>query len=107
VQSSSYAELLGVPLAGLGLAAYLSILGTACFGGTAARVAGAALALGAALFSAYLLVVQLVILDAVCAWCVGNDAVVSLVAIAALLRLRGGSQVSASGPGSSRPSASA
>jgi uncharacterized membrane protein len=107
VQSSSYAELLGVPVAALGLAAYLAILGTACFGAAAARMAGAAIALSAAVFSAYLLVVQLVILDAVCTWCLGNDAIVSLVAAAALLRLRGGSHPVLSGFGSSSPSASA
>ena len=89
VQSSAYADVLGVPVAALGLAAYAAILGTAFSGGARARVAGAAVALSAGLFSAYLLVVQVAILDAVCDWCVANDAIVSLVAITALLRLHG------------------
>ena len=89
VQSSSYAELLGIPVAALGLATYLLIAGTAWLDGPSARIAGAAAGLGAVLFSAYLLVVQLVVIDAVCDWCIANDVVASLVAMTAVLRLRG------------------
>jgi uncharacterized membrane protein len=108
VQSSSYAELLGIPVAALGLTAYVLIAATAWLDGPWARTAGAALALGAVLFSAYLLVVQLVVIEAVCDWCIANDAVVSLVAIVALLRLRlGSAQAGLSFPGASSPSTSA
>jgi uncharacterized membrane protein len=96
VQSSSYAELLGVPVALLGLAAYLLIAATALLRTVEAAVAGAALAFSAVAFSAYLLVVQLVVIDAVCQWCVANDVIVSLVAAAALLRLYPSSSPSAS-----------
>lgn len=88
VQSSPYAEVVGIPVAALGLAAYLLIGATAFAGGLLARAAGAALALGAVIFSAYLLVVQLAVIGAVCDWCVANDAIATLVAVAALLRLR-------------------
>ena len=87
VQNSSYAELLGAPVAALGLVGYLLIAATTLSTGAFGRVAGAALALGAVLFSAYLLVVQLAIIDAVCDWCLANDAIATLVALAALLRL--------------------
>jgi uncharacterized membrane protein len=88
VQSSPYAELLGVPVSALGLAGYLAIGATALAAGDRARVAGAALALAAAAFSAYLLVLQLTVIGAVCDWCLANDVVAALVAAAALLRLR-------------------
>jgi uncharacterized membrane protein len=109
VQSSSYAEILGVPVAALGLVGYLVIAVTALRVSPLARVVGAGLALGAALFSGYLLVVQLVVIDAVCDWCVTSDAIASLAAVTALLRLRGDQSGSELGswPGSSNPSASA
>jgi uncharacterized membrane protein len=39
-------------------------------------------------FGAYLLYAQLVLIDAVCQWCVANDVVISLVALACLWRFR-------------------
>lgn len=88
VQSSSYAEVLGVPVALLGLVGYLLIAATALLASPAARAAGAALALTAVVFSGYLLVVQLAVIDAVCLWCVANDVIAVFVAAAALLRVR-------------------
>ncbi len=84
VQSSEYAKLLGVPVAAFGVAGYLLIAAAAALGTAVARVSAAALALGAAAFSGYLLVVQLAVIDAVCDWCVLNDVISSLVAVAAL-----------------------
>jgi uncharacterized membrane protein len=88
VQSSPYAEVAGVPVALLGLAAYALIAATAASPSAPAQLAGAALAVTGVAFSAYLLVVQLAVIDAVCDWCIANDVVVSLVAAATLLRLR-------------------
>jgi uncharacterized membrane protein len=88
VQSSPYAEVLGLPVALLGLGGYLLIAATAPLRSPTARVAGAALALTAVAFSAYLLVVQLAVIDAVCDWCLTSDVIVTLVAAVALLRLR-------------------
>ena len=51
VQSSDYAEVLGVPVAGLGLVGYLLIGAAAAFRSPLARTVVAALALGAAAFS--------------------------------------------------------
>jgi uncharacterized membrane protein len=90
VQASDYATLAGVPVALLGLAAYIVLAGSALLSGHAARLATAVLALGGVLFSGYLLVVQLAVIHAVCQWCVANDVVATLVATIALLRLRGG-----------------
>lgn len=87
VQSSEYAELLGVPVAAFGVAGYLLIAALALGSSPGALAATAALALGAAAFSAYLLVVQLAVIDAVCDWCIANDVISSLVAVLALARL--------------------
>ena len=87
VQSSEYAELLGLPVAAFGLAGYLLIAALAAFDSARARVGAAAVALGAAAFSGYLLVIQLAVIDAVCDWCIANDVISSVVALLALARL--------------------
>ena len=76
VQSSSYAEILGVPVAAAGLLAYLALGASAFSSAPLVRVGAAALALASVAFSAYLLVVQLVVIDAVCTWCVVSDVLV-------------------------------
>ena len=84
VQSSDYAELAGIPVALLGLTAYLFLLGTAFSSSEAARAAGAAVAVAGAAFSAYLVYVQIAVIDAICQWCIASDVVMAL----ARLRLR-------------------
>jgi uncharacterized membrane protein len=88
VQSSEYAEILGLPVPVLGLIGYLAILATAFSSSELARVAGAALALGGLAFSVYLLVVQIVAIGAFCQWCLASDVVMLLLAAAAVARLR-------------------
>ena len=88
VQESSYATVAGVPVPVLGLLGYAALLATALFAHDLARAAGAAVALGAFAFSAYLLVVQLALIDAVCDWCVVSDAIVTALVPFAILRLR-------------------
>ncbi len=92
VQSSTYAELFGVPVAALGVAGFLGLLAAATLRGELARLAQATFALTAVLFGAYLLYVQLAVIDAICQWCVGTDAVVTAIAGLALLRLRLGAR---------------
>jgi uncharacterized membrane protein len=87
VQESEYAELFGIPVALLGLLAYTAILGLVAWDGPSARLAAAALALTGFLFSAYLIVVQLFVIDAICVWCLANDVVIA-PALAALTALR-------------------
>jgi uncharacterized membrane protein len=87
VQSSEYSELLGVPVAGFGIVGYLVIAAAALGRGPLARAIAGAVALGAAAFGGYLLVIQLVVIDAVCDWCLATDAITSLVAIVAVVRL--------------------
>jgi uncharacterized membrane protein len=88
VQSSRYAEVLGVPVAGLGLAAFVGLFAAALVRGEWGRLGQATLALSAVLFSGYLLVIQLAAIRAVCQWCLAADAVTTAIAAVALLRWR-------------------
>lgn len=88
VQASSYAEVLGVPVAALGLAGFLSLLVAALSRGEVARLGQATLAVTALLFGSYLLYVQLAVLHAVCQWCLATDALTAALVVLALLRLR-------------------
>jgi uncharacterized membrane protein len=90
VQKSSYSEIAGVPVALLGLISYCGILGLIAWDAPWARVGAATLALVGLLFSAYLLAVQLFVIDAVCVWCVTNDVLIApALAVLTALRLRG------------------
>jgi uncharacterized membrane protein len=105
VQASRYAELLGVPVAALGAAAYAGILASAFRADDLALVGGATLALVGVCFGAYLLYVQLAVIGAVCEWCVASDAVMSVLARLTVLRLACG--FSATPPGSTRRNSAA
>lgn len=87
VQRSRYSELLGVPVAALGLVAYVTLAATALGRNELLAAAGAAVGLAAVVFSSYLLLVQLVVIGAVCAWCIAADVVTALVALLAIVRL--------------------
>jgi uncharacterized membrane protein len=89
VQESSYSEIAGIPVAVLGLASYVTMLALLVWDAPIARLTAATLALVGLLFSGYLLVVQLFVIDAVCVWCMANDLVVApALAVLTALRLR-------------------
>jgi len=88
VERSKYAELAGIPVALLGLVAYAAMFVTAMRRDEHAAIAGAAIALAGLLYGGYLLVVQLAVIDAVCAWCVASDVVLALLAALAVARLQ-------------------
>jgi uncharacterized membrane protein len=89
VQESSYAEIAGIPVALLGLVGYAIVLGLIAWDAPTARLTAATLALVGLLFSAYLLVLQLFVIDAICLWCVMNDVIVApALAMFTALRLR-------------------
>ncbi len=88
VQSSEYAEVLGVPVAVIGLAGYLLILASALVPREVGAAAGAALALAGISFSVYLVYVQVALIDAICQWCIASDAVMVPLFAATALRLR-------------------
>jgi uncharacterized membrane protein len=85
VQSSGYAEVVGIPVAALGLGAYAAIAFLALLASPVALAAALSLALAACAFSGYLLVVQLTVIGELCDWCLVNDAVVGVVALLVLL----------------------
>ena len=89
VQESTYSEIAGIPVAALGVAAYATILALIAWDTPAARLAAAAIALVGLLFSGYLLVLQLFVIDAICVWCVANDVVIApALAVLTGVRLR-------------------
>jgi uncharacterized membrane protein len=87
VQDSEYAEVAGVPVALLGLLAYLAILATSFSTLELARATGAAIALGGLAFSTYLVYVQIALIEALCQWCIASDVVLTALAALATLRL--------------------
>lgn len=76
VQESSYAQLAGIPVALLGLAAYVAMLALVAWDSELARTLVAALALAALGFSLYLVSLQAFVIDAWCVWCLVNDVVI-------------------------------
>lgn len=90
VQESRYAELVGVPVALLGLLAYAAVLALVVWDTPVARTLAAAIGLSAAGFAVYLIVLQAFVIDAWCVWCLVNDfVVVPLLAVVTAMRLRG------------------
>jgi uncharacterized membrane protein len=89
VQESDYAELLGIPVALLGLLGYVAVLVLVAWDSALARTLAAAIALTAVGFVVYLIVLQAFVIDAWCVWCLVNDlAVVPLLAVLTVWRVR-------------------
>jgi len=87
VQHSRYAELAGIPVALLGLVSYAAIVVTTLRRGVGWALAGVVLALVGVAFSGYLLWAQLARIHAICQWCLGNDVIISVVAVLCVARL--------------------
>jgi uncharacterized membrane protein len=89
VQDSSYAVLIGIPVAILGLAGWVAALALTIWNSERARILTVALAIGSLAFVAYLVILQLFVIDAICVWCMVNDVLlVPALTVLALLRLR-------------------
>jgi uncharacterized membrane protein len=89
VQESSYAELVGIPVALLGLLGYVTVLVLVIWDNELARTLAAAIALAAVGFVVYLIILQAFVIDAWCVWCLVNDlAVVPLLAVLTAWRVR-------------------
>jgi uncharacterized membrane protein len=88
VQTSRYSEILGIPVAALGLFAYASMLLCAVLRGEKAAVSGAFVALVGVLFSAYLSYLEFFVLRAICQWCVASAVLVVNYLVLGILRLR-------------------
>ena len=88
VQRSRYSELFGLPVALLGALVFATLLASALLRSSVVIAGAAALALAGVVFAVYLVCVQAVVLDAVCAWCIASDTLSAVVAVAAWLRFR-------------------
>ena len=95
VQSSPYSRIGPVPVAGLGVAGYLSLLAVSFLGlqprGQGSRAVSVLLLLGGViglLFSAYLTYLEAFVIGAWCQWCVGSAIIMVLAFLASLPELR-------------------
>jgi uncharacterized membrane protein len=82
VQSSDYAELVGIPVAVIGVVGYLAIL-ISLKGPVEAT---ALLAYGGLAFSAYLTWAELFRIEAICQWCVLSALIATAIAVLATVR---------------------
>ncbi len=93
VNSSSYSEVRGVPVAVLGFAAYLAIAGLLVAETRLpvlrenAPLAIFGLALTGTLYSAYLTYIELFVIKAVCPYCVASALIITAILILSVLRL--------------------
>ena len=89
VQTSSYANLAGVPVAALGLLTYLLILITVRRESDNALVTGYVLSLIGFGFSVYLTYREVFTIHAICSWCVSSAIVFALLTVVQTIRVLG------------------
>jgi uncharacterized membrane protein len=91
VQKSRYSELVGVPVALIGLIGYIAILGSLLAAeGERARLVTTALIFGGFGFSAYLTYRELFTLHKICEWCVSSAVLMTVMMCLSVWRfLRG------------------
>jgi len=91
VQTSRYAELLGIPVAFYGVVGYAGLLLTSLAGlrpvlagrrGVTSLLAG--LATGGLLFTVYLTYLELFVLQAICRWCVASAVIIAAIWVVAV-----------------------
>ena len=80
VQKSSYAEVLGIPIAVLGLLGYVGILASLSKDDETSRTATAFIAIAGLAFSGYLTYLELFTIHAICIWCVGSAICMTILA---------------------------
>jgi uncharacterized membrane protein len=87
VQASEQSELAGVPVALLGLLAYVVLLGASVLRGDLALVVASLTALVGAGFSVYLTVESVTVIEATCQWCLASLVLMALLAVVCSARL--------------------
>src|SRR5919197_6678801 len=87
VQSSTYAELAGVPVALLGLIGYAGIAASLLLPDETGRLAVAFLSLVGFGFSMYLTWAELFRIHAICQWCVASATIMTALMLLTLVRL--------------------
>ena len=93
VNASRYSEVNGIPVAAVGVIGYLAILAVHYFEDRSSffKKNGTLMVLGMALtgflFTVWLIYVELVLLKAICPFCVASQVVMTLIFILAIIRL--------------------
>ena len=87
VQASEYSEVVGVPVALLGLIGYAAIALSLAARGDLGRALTAALAIAGFGFSLYLTYLELWVIDAICQWCVASAVLMTALAVVTTVRL--------------------
>ena len=87
VQTSEWADLAGIPVAVLGLAGYVLILGSLFVRGENGLMAAALFSVVGFGFSCYLTYRELFTIDAICPWCVTSAVLLTLLAVVTVTRL--------------------
>jgi uncharacterized membrane protein len=90
VQASEQSQLVGIPVALLGLAGYVVLLVLNLVAGEPARMLAALTALIGAGFSIYLTIESVTVIEATCQWCLASLVLMSLLAIVCSARLLSG-----------------
>jgi uncharacterized membrane protein len=88
VQTSRYAEIVGVPVAVLGIAGYAGLLLSAWLKGEVGVLLGLFVALVSVLFSGYLTWLELFVIHAICQWCVASAILMTASFLLAVIRIR-------------------
>jgi uncharacterized membrane protein len=88
VAQSKYAAIAGVRVSTLGAIGSLVMVGLAIPSRPDVRTIGLLVAVGGALFSIYLTILELTVIDAICQWCVGSFVMWVLLAINESVRYR-------------------
>jgi uncharacterized membrane protein len=89
VAKSSYSHLAGINIAVFGIVGYALLLACAFFANDAARFGGFALALGGFGYSVFLTYLEIFKIEAICQWCVGSAALMTVLFLLGATRLIG------------------
>lgn len=87
VAASSYSHLAGINVAVLGVVGYVLLLVSAFFADDTARFGGFLVALAGFGFSVYLTYIEIFKIEAICQWCVGSAALMTILFLLNATRL--------------------
>jgi uncharacterized membrane protein len=79
VANSTYSHLFGINIAVFGVAGYSLLLAASLLSGDAARIAGFGFSLIGFGYSVYLTYLELFKIEAICQWCVGSAALMTIL----------------------------